>query len=61
VVGEHPQAGAALAGDGLWVLGAQAQGDAAAAQRVGGRVEDRRMSRPAWNFDDGGPGESFRR
>jgi hypothetical protein len=22
VVGEHPQAGAALAGDGLWVLGA---------------------------------------
>jgi len=31
VVAEHLQAGAALAGDDLRVLGAQAQGDAAAA------------------------------
>ena len=41
MLAECAWAGAALAGDGLWVLGAQAQGDAAAAQGVGGGTEDR--------------------
>jgi hypothetical protein len=40
VVAEHFQAGAALAGDDLWVFGAQAQRDAASAQRIRGGVKD---------------------
>jgi len=59
VVAEHLQAGAALARDGLGVLGTQAQRDAAAAQRVGGRVADRGELVALCDLLDGWREESF--
>jgi hypothetical protein len=53
VLAECAWAGAALAGDGLGVLGAQAQGDTAAAQRVGGGTQDREELRLLGCFLDG--------